>query len=62
MEDERKALTIVGMVGAVTAIVGFAGFFVGGDFWAFMSGAMPGIQLGLSLLVLLVITRANGRA
>ena len=52
-----KALRIAGILGAVRGVGGYIGFFVGGDFGAFVEGALPGILLGFSLLVLLVIPR-----
>lgn len=52
-----KALRIAGILGAVCGVVGYIGFFVGGDFGAFVEGALPGILLGFSLLVLLAIPR-----
>lgn len=57
MDSIRKALNITGILGAAFAIFGYIGLFVGGDLGTFTGGAMPGILLGFSLLVLLVIPR-----
>ena len=57
MDCVMKALHITGILGAVCGVVGYIGFFVGGDFGALVAGALPGILLGFSLLVLLVIPR-----
>ena len=57
MDNIKKALSITGMLGAAFGVFGYLGLFVGGDLGAFTSGAMPGILLGFSLLVLLVIPR-----
>ena len=50
-----KALRITGILGIICGVIGYIGFFVGGEFGAFVAGALPGIMLGISLLVLLVI-------
>lgn len=57
MDGIVKALRITGLLGVVCGVIGYIGFFVGGDFGAFVGGALPGIMLGFSLLVLLVIPR-----
>ncbi len=57
MENAIKALRIAGAAGVVCGAIGYVGFFVGGDLGAFTGGAMPGIMLGFSLLVLLVIPK-----
>ena len=57
MDNIKKALNITGMLGAAFGVVGYIGLFVGGDLAAFTGGATPGILLGFSLLVLLVIPR-----
>lgn len=57
MEHTIKALRITGILGVICGIIGYIGFFAGGDIGAFIGGAMPGILLGFSLLVLLVIPR-----
>ena len=57
MDTIKKALNITGILGAAFAVFGYIGLFVGGDLGAFTGGAMPGILLGFSLLVLLVIPR-----
>lgn len=53
-----KALRITGTLGTICGAIGYIGFFVGDDFGAFVEGALPGILLGFSLLVLLVIPRS----
>ena len=58
MDRIMKALRITGSLGAICGIIGYIGFFVGGDFGAFVEGALPGILFGFSLLVLLVIPRS----
>ena len=50
-----KALRITGILGIICGVIGYIGFFVGGGFGAFVAGALPGIMLGISLLVLLII-------
>lgn len=57
MDNIKKALNITGMLGAAFGVFGYIGLFVGGDLGAFTGSAMPGILLGFSLLVLLVIPR-----
>ena len=57
MDTIKKALNITGILGAAFAVFGYIGLFVDGDLGAFTGGAMPGILLGFSLLVLLVIPR-----
>ena len=58
MDSVMKALRVTGILGSICGAIGYIGFFVGGDFGAFIEGALPGILLGLSLLVLLVIPRS----
>ena len=50
MNRIMKALRITGILGAICGIIGYIGFFV--------EGALPGILLGFSLLVLLVVPRS----
>lgn len=57
MDRIMKALRITGILGSICGAIGYIGFFVGGDFGAFVEGALPGVLLGFSLLVLLVIPR-----
>ena len=57
MDRIMKALRITGILGSICGVIGYIGFFVGGDFGAFVEGALPGVLLGFSLLVLLVIPR-----
>ena len=57
MDRIMKALRITGALGTICGVIGYIGFFVGGDFGAFVEGALPGVLLGFSLLVLLVIPR-----
>ena len=57
MDRIMKALRITGLLGSICGVIGYIGFFVGGDFGAFVEGALPGVLLGFSLLVLLVIPR-----
>ena len=59
MENITKALLIKGVVGVIFAVIGYIGFFVGGDLADFMSGAMPGILLGFCLMDLLIVPREN---
>lgn len=60
MDRIMKALRITGALGTICGVIGYTGFFVGGDFGAFVEGALPGVLLGFSLLVLLVIPRSYG--
>lgn len=60
MDSIKKALNITGILGATFAVFGYIGLFVGGDLGEFTGGATPGILLGFSLLVLLVIPRGVG--
>ena len=57
MDTLKKALNITGILGAAFGVFGYIGLFAGGDLGVFTGGAMPGILLGFSLLVLLVIPR-----
>ena len=57
MDDVNKALKISGLAGIAFALIGYVGVFVGGDFDSFTGGAMPGILAGVSLLILLVISK-----
>ena len=57
MDCIMKTLRITGLLGSICGVIGYIGFFVGGDFGAFVEGALPGGLLGFSLLVLLVIPR-----
>lgn len=50
MDNLTKALFIKGIIGVIFAVIGYIGFFVGGDLADFMGGAMPGILLGFCLL------------
>lgn len=59
MDSIKKALNITGILGTAFAVFGYIGLFVGGDFGEFTGGAMPGILLGFSLLVLLVVPRGT---
>ena len=59
MNDVNKALKITGLVGIAFALIGYVGVFVGGDFGTFTGGAMPGILAGISLLILLVISKRS---
>lgn len=59
MDTIKKALNITGILGAAFAVFGYIGLFVGGDLGEFTGGAMPGILLGFSLLVLLVVPRGT---
>lgn len=61
MDRIMKTLRITGLLGSICGVIGYIGFFVGGDFGAFVEGALPGILLGFSLLVLLVIPRNHTR-
>ena len=57
MDRIMKTLRITGLLGSICGVIGYIGFFVGGDFGAFVEGALHGVLLGFSLLVLLVIPR-----
>lgn len=59
MDRIMKALRITGTLGSICGVIGYIGFFVGGDFGAFVEGALPGVLLGFSLLVLLVIPHSS---
>ena len=61
MDRIMKALRITGLLGSICGVIGYIGFFVGGDFGAFVEGTLPGVLLGFSLLVLLVIPRNHTR-
>ena len=54
----KKGAAVGLVIGSICGVIGYLGFFVGGDFGAFVEGALPGILLGFSLLVLLVIPRS----
>lgn len=54
-----KALRITDILSSICGVIGYIGFFVDGNFGAFVEGALPGILLGFSLLVLLVIPRSS---
>ncbi len=58
MDRIMKALRITGIPGSICGVIGYIGYFVGGNFGAFVEGALPGILLSFSLLVLLVIPRS----
>lgn len=59
MDRIMKALRITGILGSICGIIGYIGYFVGGNFGAFVEGALSGVLLGFSLLVLLVIPRSS---
>lgn len=59
MDRIMKVLRIAGILGSICGIIGYIGYFGGGNFGAFVEGALPGILLGFSLLVLLVIPRSS---
>ena len=61
MDRIMKTLRITGLLSSICGVIGYIGFFVGGDFGAFVEGALPGVLLGFSLLVLLVIPRNHTR-
>ena len=61
MDRIMKTLRITGILGSICGVIGYIGFFVGGDVGAFVEGALPGVLLGFSLLVLLVIPRNHTR-
>lgn len=58
MDRIMKALRITGTLGSICGVIGYIGFSVGGDIGAFVEGTLPGVLLGFSLLVLLVIPRS----
>lgn len=59
MDNLTKTLFIKGVIGVIFAVIGYIGFFVGGDLADFMGGAMPGILLGFCLLDLFNCTKRN---
>lgn len=59
MDRIMKALRITGIPGSICGVSGYISYFVGGNFGAFVEGTLPGILLGFSLLVLLVIPRSS---
>ena len=61
MDRIMKALRITGALGTICGVNGYIGFFIGGDLDAFVEGALPGVLLGFSLLVLLVIPRNHSQ-
>lgn len=58
----RRALLIIGVIGIVFGVVGYIGLLIGGNFGAFVKGMTPGIPLGLSALVIIVVTGRGATA
>lgn len=56
-----RALLIFGVIGIVFGVVGYIGLLIGGNFGAFAKGMTPGILLGLSALVIIVVTGRGQR-
>ncbi|MGO5434140.1 hypothetical protein [Bifidobacterium thermophilum] len=52
----RRALLIIGVIGIVFGFIGYIGLLIGSNFGAFVKGMTPGILLGLSALVIIVVT------
>lgn len=59
MDNLTKTLFIKGVIGVIFAVIGYIGFFVGGDLEDFMGRAMPGILLGFFLMNLLIVPKEN---
>lgn len=57
----RRALLIIGVIGIVFGVVGYSGLLIGGNFGAFVKGMTPGILLGLSALVIIVVAGRGQR-
>lgn len=57
----RRALLIIGVIGIVFGIVGYIGLLIGSNFGAFVKGMTPGILLGFSALVIIVVTGRGQR-
>lgn len=52
----RRALLIIGVIGIVFGVIGYIGLLIGSNFGAFVKGMTPGILLGLSALVIIVVS------
>lgn len=57
----RRALLIIGVIGIVFGVVGYIGLLIGRNFGAFVKGMTPGILLGFSALVIIVVTGRGQR-
>lgn len=57
----RRALLVIGVIGIVFGIVGYIGLLIGSNFGAFVKGMIPGILLGLSAAVIIVVTGRGQR-
>ena len=49
------------VIGIVFGVVGYIGLLIGGNFGAFVKGMTPGIPLGLSALVIIVVAGRGQR-
>ena len=58
----RRTLLIIGVIGIVFGVVGYSGLLIGGNFGAFVKGMTPGILLGLSALVIIVVAGRGAMA
>lgn len=59
--DICKAMFIIGVIGIVFGMIGYIGLLIGGNFGAFLKGMAPGILLGLSALVIIVVVGGKQR-
>ena len=57
----RRTLLIIGVIGIVFGVVGYIGLLIGGNFGAFVKGMTPGIPLGVSALVIIVVAGRGQR-
>lgn len=57
----RRALLVIGVIGIVFGIVGYIGLLIGSNFGAFVKVMIPGILLGLSAAVIIVVTGRGQR-
>lgn len=60
MHRTSRPVIIAGVIGVVFAAIGYAGLCIGGDFGAFVGAALPGVMLGISILVILVAPNNDG--
>ncbi|OZG51931.1 hypothetical protein [Pseudoscardovia suis] len=60
-DGQYKALLIIAIIGIIVSVLGFIAVAVRGNFGDFMAGATPGVLLGLSLLVIIVINGKDSR-
>ncbi|MGN0103272.1 hypothetical protein [Bifidobacterium thermacidophilum] len=57
----RRALLIIGVIGIVFGIVSYIGLLLGSNFGALVKGMTLDILLGLSALVIIVVTGGGQR-